>query len=169
MIPKLKKKVLYRKEKVFRKKESDHDFLKNWSIVKKWAVVNNNLKPAEIDMLLFLYSEKLFTRQQFRDFSNFLSWDRQRFNNLLKNDWIYVWRKGAMHEANLYDVSYKGKKLVSSMYRILLGLDPIPSSPRRNVAFRSTAPFAQKTLALAITKFNSDFKERKQRPSPELR
>jgi hypothetical protein len=168
MIPKVKKKVTHRKEKVYNRTQGDYDFLKYWSVVKKWTQINNNLNPAEVDTLLFLYSEKLFTRQQFRDQENFISWDSTRFNKLLREEWIYVWRKGNMHEANLYELTYKAKKMVNSMYKKLLGLEPIPSSQRRSKILRKKAPYNHKVLAIAVNKFNDDLKERKQRPSLEL-
>ena len=98
-----------------------------------------------------------------------MSWDRERFNRLLKDDWIYIWRKRSHQEANLYEVSYKGKKLVNSIYKKLLGLEPIPESDRRNVVFKEKAPFSHKTLAIAIKRHNKELKEHKQRPSLELR
>jgi hypothetical protein len=170
MIPKVKKKITYRRpEKLYARKEGAYDFLKHWTIIRKWAIANNGLKStADLEMILFLYSEKLFTRTQFDNYSNIMSWDRERFNRLLKDDWIYIWRKRSHQEANLYEVSYKGKKLVNSIYKKLLGLEPIPESDRRNVVFKEKAPFSHKTLAIAIKRHNKELKEHKQRPSPEL-
>jgi uncharacterized protein (DUF608 family) len=168
MIPKVKKNVIYRKEKIFRKVENDYDFLKYYSVIKKWTQINNGLSSSDLDFLVYLYSEKLFTRQQFRDHANHISWDSNRFKRLLDNGWIYIWRKGAMHEANLYDTSYKAKKMVNTMYKRLLGLEPLPESTRRSKILKKKAPYNHKVLAMAVTRVNKETKERKQRPSPEL-
>jgi hypothetical protein len=168
MIPKVKKKVIYRKEKVFRKVENDYDFLKYYSVVKKWTQINNGIRSSDLDFLVYLYSEKLFTRQQFKDHSNHISWDARRFNRLLEEGWIYVWRKGSMNEANLYDTSYKAKKMVNTMYKRLLGIEPIPETTRRSKIIRKKAPYSHKVLAMAVSRFNNEVKERKQRPSLEL-
>jgi hypothetical protein len=56
--------------------------------------------------------------------------------------------------------------MVTSIYKKLTGLEPIPTSSRRNKAFRKNAPFHQKTLAKAIVDFNDRLKEQQQRPSP---
>lgn len=168
MIPKVKKKVTHRRDnnKIYGRKQGEYDFLKNWTIIRKWAIITYGLKStADLEILLFLYSEKLFTRTQFSEFSNFLSWDKERFNRLLKEDWIYIWRHRNHQETHLYEVSYKGKKMINSIYKKLLGLEPIPESVRRNKIFLKTAPFSHKTLAIAIKKYNKEFKERKQRPS----
>jgi hypothetical protein len=171
MIPKVKKKVTHRRDnnKIYGRKQGEHDFLKNWALIRKWAIIKNELKSnADLEMLLFLYSEKLFTRTQFSEYAKFLSWDKDRFNRLLREDWIYIWRHRNHQETHLYEVSYKGKKMINSIYKKLLGLEPIPESTRRNKVFLKTAPFSHKTLAIAIKKHNNDLKEHKQRPSPEL-
>lgn len=63
----------------------------------------------------------------------------------------------------MYELTHKAKKMITSVYKKMTGLEPIPESSRRNKAFRKNAPFAQKTLANAIRSFNQ---EHKQRPSP---
>ena len=79
MIPIVNKKIIRRREKLktYKRLEAEYDFLKNWTIVRKWAVINYELKSlAELETILFLYSEKLFTRTQFENYSNFLSWNK---------------------------------------------------------------------------------------------
>jgi hypothetical protein len=169
MIPKVKKKIRYRKEKIYDRKPGEYDFMKYWAIIRKWAVINYELKSlSELETIMFLYSEKLFTRTQFINYSNFMYWDRQRFDKLLNDGWIYIWRKRNHQETNLYEVSFKGKKMVNTIYKKMLGLEPIPESSRRNKVFKNNAPYSHKTLALAIKRYNKELKERKQRPSPEL-
>lgn len=168
MIPKVTKRVTHRKEKVYKRKQGDYDFLKYWTVVKKWTQVNYDLSSSDLDLLLYLYSEKLFTRQQFKDQTNFISWDARRWERLMHGEWIIVWRKGAMGEANLYDTSYKAKKMINTMYKRLLGLEPIPTSPRRSKLVRKKAPYSHKVLSIAVNQCNADIKERKQRPSLEL-
>jgi hypothetical protein len=168
MIPKVKKKLRSRTEKTYDRRYTEYDFLKNWTIIRKWAIINYELKSlAELETILFLYSEKLFTRTQFKEHSNYMSWDKNRFNKLLKEGWIYIWRHRSTHETHLYEVSFKGKKMVNTIYKKLLGIEPIPESPRRNKVFKNNAPFSHKTLAIAIKKHNQELKERKLRPSLE--
>lgn len=165
MIPFVNKKIK-RKAPTYQGREPKHDFLKHWTIVRKWALANYDITSVELELIMFLYSEKLFTRNQFETYSNFLTWDKNRFYKLLEKNYIHVWRKGGSREQNLYEVSFKGKKLINSIYKKLLGLEPLPESKERNKVFRKTAPFAQKTLAIAIKDHNA--KIRKPRLSPEL-
>ncbi len=159
-------KRIIKRDKNYERRELTYDFLGDWSIVRRWAQVNYNLSLADLEMILFLHKKRLFTRADFANFAKFMDWDRDRFDRLLREDWIYIWRKRGFGEANMYEISFKAKKMVTSIYKKLTGLEPIPVSPRRNKAFRKNAPFHQKTLANAIVGFNERFKEQQQRPSP---
>ena len=75
------------------RKEPSNDYLKYWKVVKHWARAYYNLKTADIEMMLFLYSEGLFTRKQFEEFNEIMSWDKMRFQKLLKDKWIIIWRE----------------------------------------------------------------------------
>lgn len=160
-------KRIVKRDKNYERRELTYDFLGEWAIVRRWAQVNYNLTRSELEMILFLHKRRLFTRADFAEYSKFMQWDRDRFDRLLREDFIYIWRKRGFGEANMYEISFKSKKMVTSIYKKLTGLEPIPVSPRRNKAFRKNAPFHQKTLSHAIVSFNDRFKEQQQRPSPE--
>ena len=46
MIPKIKKKRFTRKDKVLFYREEKYDFMKHWSVIRKWAVINYELKSS---------------------------------------------------------------------------------------------------------------------------
>lgn len=144
----------------------EYDFLKNWTLIKKWAIVNYELRSsAELELLLYLYSEKLFTRTDVMNRMNFMSWDAKMMKRLEERDFIYIWRKRWIGEPNVYDLTHKAKRMINSIYKKLLGLEPIPESTRRNKAFLKNAPYSHKTLAIAIKDHNESLKEkRKQYP-----
>jgi len=165
----MKRKIYRNVKKTYRRYQGavpEYDFLKNWTLIKKWAIVNYELKSgAELELLLYLYSEKLFTRTDIMKRMNFMSWDAKMMKRLEERDFICVWRKRRRGEANVYDLTHKAKKMINSIYKKLLGLEPIPESTRRNKVFLATAPYSHKTLAIAIKDHNEDLKEkRKQYP-----
>ena len=160
---KVRKTIIY--EKIVQREPLKHDFLTEWAIVRRWAQVNYSIRLSDLEMLFFLHGNRLFRKSDFDEYKNFMTWDSQRFNRLLKDGWISEWRQKNYNEGQLYEVSFKAKKMITSIYKKLTGEEPIPTSVRRNKAFRKNAPFHQKTLAIAITDFN---RRRKQRPSPEL-
>ena len=168
MIPKIKKKRFTRKDKVLFYREEKYDFMKHWSVIRKWAVINYELKSSsDLDMLMFLYSEHLFTRKSFDRYANHMSWDRYRFDRLLRDEFIRKFREGRWGESTLYEVSQKGKKMVANIYRKILGFDELPESPRRNKIFKIKAPFSHKVLSIAVKDANKDLKKHKQHPSLE--
>ena len=105
--------------KVYERYQPKNDYLKYWKVVKQWAKVKYDVGTADIEMMLFLYSEGLFTQKQFEEYNEIMSWDRNRFHNLKKEKWIIVWRKRKGKEATLYELGFKGKRVCASIYRIL--------------------------------------------------
>ena len=94
MIPKIKRKRFTRKDKILFYREEKYDFMKHWSVIRKWAVINYDLKSSsDLDMLFFLYSERLFSRKNFDRYANHMSWDRYRFDRLLRDGFIRKFRE----------------------------------------------------------------------------
>ena len=108
--------------------------LKHYRTIRKWACKNNNLNDADLELLIYLECMEYFTKQDFKDGVYAYSWDNRRWNRLLKEGWITVWRQRnrTTQKYNIYQVSFKFKQLSSRMYRIMLGEDDIPTSERRN-------------------------------------
>ena len=79
------------------------------------------------------------------------SWDNRRWNRLIQNGWIVVWRhrNRTTQKYNIYKVSFKCKQLIMRMYRIMLGEDDIPTSARRNKLIKGNS-YTDKVLTKAI-------------------
>jgi hypothetical protein len=99
----------------------------------------------------------LFTKHDFEIGTYSYSWDNRRWNRLLKEEWIVVWRhrNRTTQKYNIYKVSFKCKQLISRMYRIMLGEDDIPSSERRNKLIKGDS-YTDKVLTQAIYNVNKD-------------
>ena len=148
------------RKKVYTGRETRWDFMQHWTVIRKWAVLNYELKStADLEILMHLYSRQLFTLPECYEWAKFMSWDRHRFNRLLAEGWIHVWRTRSLGESAMYELTHKAKKMITSVYKKMTGLEPIPESSRRNKAFKKNAPFAQKTLANAIRSFNQEHKQ----------
>ena len=113
------------------------NFLKYWRIVKYWAKRKYNISEADLEVILFLYDEGLFTRRQFRNFTSLLSWDNNRLNDFLKKGYIILWRdhKGYKQRAKLYKLSVASKRMCSSIYKKLLQIEKIPENSVNNPIF----------------------------------
>ena len=93
------------------RKLPDHDFLKYWRVIRYWVKAKYGLGTPELEMLLFLYSEQIFNKSQFKEYEELMYWDINRFNKLLKQEWIHVWRKRSGNETTLYELTYKAKRV----------------------------------------------------------
>jgi hypothetical protein len=113
----------------------DLGLLKHYRIIRKWACRNNNLTDPDLELLIYLDCMEFFTKQDFKTGTYAYSWNNRRWNDLLKEGWITVWRERnhTTQKYNIYKVSFKCKQLISKMYRIMLGIEDIPTSHRNSI------------------------------------
>ena len=141
------------------------DYLKYWRVIRYWVKAKYNIGTPELELLLFLYSEQMFTKSRFQEFETIMSWDTKRFNNLLRDGWLQVFRRKAGKNATLYELSYKGKSLVRTVYRKLNG-EEVGESPNINPLFRLDASYMDKMQRKMIKEMN-EFIKQQRHLSPE--
>ena len=135
------------------------NLLKHYRIIRKWACKNNDLNDADLELLIYLDCIDLFTKPDFKIGTYAYSWDNRRWNRLLKEGWIIVWRNRnrTTQKDNIYKVSFKCKQLISRMYRIMLGTEDIPISLHRNKIMKGKT-YMDKVLQTSIKHANKDKK-----------
>jgi len=135
------------------------NLLKHYRIIRKWACKNNDLNDADLELLIYLDCIDLFTKHDFKIGTYAYSWDNRRWNRLLKEGWITVWRKRnhTTQKYNIYKVSFKCKQLISRMYRIMLGKEDIPTSLYRNKIMKGKT-YMDRVLQTSIKHANKDKK-----------
>ena len=133
------------------------NLLKHYRVIRKWACRNNGLNDADLELLIYFDCMEFFTKHDFKIGTYAYSWDNRRWNRLLKEGWIVVWRtrNRTTQKYNIYKVSFKCKQLISKMYRIMLGEEDIPSSEKRNSIMRGKT-YTDKVLQTAIHNVNKD-------------
>ena len=135
----------------------DLNLLKHYRIIRKWVSKTCNLKEADLELLFYLEAIDFFTKQDFKTGTHSYSWDNRRWNRLLKEDWITVWRKRnrTTQKYHIYKVSFKGKQLISRIYIIMLGEEDIPETVRANKIMKRES-YMDKVLSNAIIHVNAD-------------
>ena len=103
------------------------DYLKYWRVVRYYIKKKYNLTTAELELLLFLKSEGRFSRLDFQKFNEVISWNKDRFEKLRRDGWIEVFRKRHGKHRAIYELSYKTKRVLASVYSKLNGTE-IPTS-----------------------------------------
>jgi hypothetical protein len=133
----------------------DLKLLKHYRIIRKWACKTNNLNDADLELLIYLESIDLFTKDDFKKGTYSYSWDNRRWNRLLKQGWITVWRERnrTTQKYNIYKVSIKCKQLTSRMYRIMLGEENMPTHKIKSNSY------INKVTIKSINYANSDKKQ----------
>ena len=141
-----------------------NDYLKYWRVIRYFIKAKYKINTGELDVLLFLYSEKYFSKDKFNEFDELISWDVNRFNKLLRDGWVVVFRKRQGKKKALYEVSYKGRRMLGSMYKKLSG-EEIPESPSVNPMFLKNVSYTDKVYRNMIVEMNK-FIRQQRHPSP---
>ena len=141
-----------------------NDYLKYWRVIRYFILKKYKLTTGELDVLLFLYSEKYFSKDKFNEFDELISWDVNRFDKLLRDGWVVVFRKRQGKKKALYEVSYKGRRMLGSMYKKLSG-EEIPESPSVNPMFLKNVSYTDKVYRNMIVEMNK-FIRQQRHPSP---
>ena len=126
-------------------------------MIRKWVSKSCDLKDADLELLFYLDAINFFTKQDFKDGTHSYSWDNRRWNRLLKEGWIVVWRhrNRTTQKYNIYKVSMKGKHLLNRIYRIMLGEEDIPETENSNKIMKRNS-YMDKVLSVAIKNVNKD-------------
>jgi len=131
--------------------------LKHYRLIRRWVCRNYNLTDADLELLIYFDCLDLFTKQDYKIGTYAYSWDNKRWNNLLKEGWIVVWRNRnhTTQKYNIYKVSFKCKQLISRMYRVMLGDEDIPETERSNKIMKNKT-YTDIVLRTAINHVNKD-------------
>ena len=129
------------------------NLLKHYRIIRKWACKTSDIKEADLELLIYLESIDLFTKDDFKKGTYSYSWDNRRWNRLLKQGWITVWRERnrTTQKYHIYKVSTKCKQLISRMYRIMLGEEEMPTDKLKKVN-----KYSYKVITTSIENVNKD-------------
>ena len=120
----------------------DMNLLKHYRIIRRWACRNNNINDADLELLIYLDCMDLFSKYDFKMGVYSYSWDNRRWNRLLKEGWITVWR-----HRNRKDIKY-------SIYKVMLGEEDIPTGKSNSIITGET--YTDKVLRTSIRNINRD-------------
>ncbi len=136
------------------------DYLKYWRVIRYYVKAKYGLTQADLDMLLFLYSEQYFTKAKFKEFDQLISWNVKRFDYLLRDGWIVVFRRQFGTTGAVYELSFKTSRLISSIYKKLSG-EEIPTCNVNNNMFAKNVKYTDKVYKNFIIEMNKTAKGKK--------
>ena len=140
------------------------DYLKYWRVIRYFIKAKYGLNQADLDMLLFLHSEDIFSKDKFKEFNNMLGWDVSRFERLRKDGWIEIFRNRMGRRKALYQLSYKTQRVITSIYKKLNGEEI--STSGNNPMFARNVSYSDKIYRNMIIEMNKFIKQQRHH-SPE--
>lgn len=146
------------------------DFLKYWRVVRYYVKAKYKLTTPDLEMLLFLYSEKYFSRTDFGEYEQIMAWDRNRFDRLRTNGWLDIFRK-PNRKAGVgarYKLSHKAEAVIKTMYQFLNGVRDLSENKRRNPLSRDDSGYSAKRYVQIIKKMNREYKKLREEKKEEL-
>ena len=134
----------------------DMNLLKHYRVIRRWACRNNNINDADLELLIYLDCMDLFSKHDFKMGVYSYSWDNRRWNRLLKEGWITVWRHRNRKDIkySIYKVSFKCKQLINRIYKVMLGEEDIPTGKSNSIITGET--YTDKVLRTSIRNINRD-------------
>jgi hypothetical protein len=139
-----------------------NDYLKFWRVIRYYVKAKHNLTQADLDIILFLYSEGYFGQEKFDEFSELVSWDKNRFKRLHRDAWIETFRRRGPNGRALYQLSYKATRLVLDIYRKLNG-EEIPVSLNNNPLMAKNVSYSDKVYRNMILEMNAYYRQNKRK------
>ena len=125
-------------------------------VLHRFVCKNNDLTDSDLELLIYLDCIDLFTIKDFKAGTYTYSWNNRRWNKLIQNDWIVIWRNRnrTTQKYNIYKVSFKGKQLIKRIYRIMLGQEDINVASRNKIITGTS--YSDKVMTKAIYNLNKD-------------
>lgn len=141
------------------------DFLKYLRIARKYIHVKYDITLHELETMLYLYNQNIFTKTQFEEYREIHSWRGTMFDEMYKRGLIGVWREAFGRNHTLYELSASGKRICGRFYKILIGEMDI-SEDKQSTPFFKRQTYTDKVYANAISKMNAD-EDRKKLTQPK--
>ena len=146
-------------------KSQKSDYLKYWRVVRQYIKVKYNLTQADLEMLLFLYTEPYFTKDKFDEFNIVMSWEKKRFDRLNQEGWIEGSKTFRVGRRTKYSLSIRAQRMVTEVYNYLEGKE-LPISRDANPMFKRNVRYTDKVYRNFIMDLRTKSK-RQQRLAPE--
>jgi len=129
------------------------NYLKYWRVVRYFINAKYGISQPDLEMLIFLYDEPYFTRAKFKEFDKVFSWDKDRFNRLVRNGWVEKVSVESKSRLGVYNLTYKAKRIVGYAYSLIEGKE-FPTDDQNNPVFKRNVSFTDKMYRNVMMEIN---------------
>lgn len=136
----------------------EFDFMKFYGIVKRWASVMYDLTIDEIEMLMYFYSEPLFSKKEFDVYNSAMLQKNKSIKRFIDLGLIEALPGNTMIKVagnRLYRLTIKANRRVSSIYKKLTMQEEISEYSSSNKFFNSyETSYKDKRIAKLMVEYN---------------
>lgn len=166
----MKRKYERSKKREYKKKvvkvitsKREFDFLKFYSIVKRWASVKYDLTFDEVEMLMYFYSEPLFTKKEFDIYNTAMLNKNKSIKRFIDMELVEALPGNTVIKVSgnrLYRLTIKANRRVSSIYKKLTLQEEISEYSSSNKFFRKyETSYKDKRISKLMIEFNKKREE----------
>lgn len=114
--------------------------LKYWRVVRYWVKRKYGITDIELEILLYLWDEQVFTKDYFINYEGILKWDKERWSRFRDKGWIIPWRPKELHRTKyLYVLSTEARIICLNVYKKLYQDEEISEKAQSNPIFKGDA------------------------------
>ena len=95
------------------------NYLKYWKAVRYYFKMKYGLSQEELDILLYVYDLGYFSTKKLDKLEKLFSWDKDRITKMCTNGWLGAFDSPTKKDRKIYEISPKGKRVITHMYNIL--------------------------------------------------
>jgi len=139
------------------------NYLKYWRVIRQYYKSKYDLTQADIDILLFMYSEGYFTKKKFDEYDRLITWDRQRFGSMIRRGLFEIFRLHRGNKPTIFQMTDHAKLIVQDIYRKLNG-EEIPMTVSNNPMLKRKAKFSEKVYIDMILEMNKTIQQQRRLP-----
>ena len=129
------------------------NYLKYWRVVRYFVNAKYGIRQPDLEMLIFLYDEPYFTKAKFKEFDKVFSWDKDRFDRLIKNGWVEKVSVESKSRLGVYNLKFKAKRIITYVYSLLEGKE-FPTTVDNNPVFKRDCSFTDKMYKQVMMQIN---------------
>jgi DNA-binding MarR family transcriptional regulator len=136
-----------------RVRERKDDYLKLFHVAYDLIIRKYDIKHNDLGMILFLYSEAIFTHTNIVEYGMVMPFNRRRVARLVQEGYIVAWAAPTDRRKSLYTLSEQSKTIVRTFYGLLNGDIPFSENPKVKKIVR-TSNAREKFYKIGVRKIN---------------
>lgn len=118
-------KVVLKRTKVYNRRDKPDAYLKYHRLVMSMAKKKFEITSVELDLILFLYDEDIFTQTTVKTYARIVNFNGRIVDHLVRRELIRKWFNDPSRRYPLFELTRRAKNINKWIYDRLNGVEPI--------------------------------------------